>query len=562
MLKRLIVVYTFLALFLSVEAATKAVDITRAHNQIGLSMLYYEDADNSVEFSKISELSEDKFSPLSSSVSTHLFTDSTLYYKFSVLNPQLSKLKRVLLFETPWLDHIEVLIISPEQHTSHYTTGNLYPFGQRAVKHHEPNIEHDFDSGLSTVYVKVKTRDPFVVPISILTREQVVQNQVEDVSLSVFIYGFLLAMILYHFILYTNIKLSYYGFYVLYLLTFIAANLSYNGYTYQWLLPTLPTLQNWLQSTTIFLFVIAGLLFARSFLSLERYLPLAQKQLDILIIVFSATMLLSPLLGYHYHVIFAIALSVVFSVFVFSIALLSLLKGNHYARFFLLGTTAGLIGTSITALTVMSLIPYSDWGYQAIDFGMLVDSILLSFALVDRLKTNEREQAQAIKESRMDALTQLGNRKAFHEFCQQQFKSGSSDNPRRCRALLIDLDSFKQVNSAYGHATGDIVLQRVARLLSRSIKSSDHLFRISGEEFLITLESSNLKSSKQLAERIQTAISSMHINFANHSITITASIGISELVFDNSQTEEVELTATESIYQAKQLGHNNIYIAE
>jgi len=557
----LTLIFIFLTFSSQVQAALPAVDISKPNYQIGLATEFYEDTNNSVDFSNIAQLGSNKFIPLTNTVSTHLFTQSTFYYKFKVINKNTTAKIRVLLFETPWLDHIQVRVVSPHNQHSNYTTGNLYPFDKRAVRHHEPNIEHLFEPGMSTVYVQVKTRDPFVVPISILDRETVIQNQFNDVTLSIFIYGFILAMILYHFILYINIKLPYYAFYVLYLVTFLAANLSYNGYTYQWFFPDMPTLQNWLQSTNIFLFTIAGLLFARTFLDLNKYIPFAQKSINVLITLFILTMIFSAFAGYHYHVMLAIALSIVFSLFVFAIALISLLKGNRYARYFLLGTTAGLIGTSITALTVMSILPYTELGYQAIDFGMLIDSILLSFALVDRLKTNEREQVEAEKLAKTDSLTKLNNRQAFNDYCQQQRELPSSGQSDRTYALLIDLDSFKQVNSTYGHATGDIVLQRVARLLHHSIKSRDHLFRIAGEEFLILLEDSEISRAKQRAEQIQLAISNLVIPFSNHSISITACIGVSEFIVDQYSDEEAEFKASEAVYQAKQLGYNRIVVS-
>lgn len=562
MLKLLSFLFTVFALLSHAQATLPAVDISQPNYQIGKSTEFFEDTQSTINFSEITQFPQNQFEPLNNDVSTRLFTQSTLYYKFKVINPKNTREKRVVVFETPWLDSIKVLVVSPDQTKANYTTGNLYPFSQRAIEHHNPNIQHEFEPGLSTVYVQVKTRDPFIVPISILESETLFQDQLIDVSLTMFIYGFILAMTLYHFILYVNIKLPYYAFYVLYLTSFLAANAAYNGYTYQWLIPNMPTLQNWLQSTHIFLFAIFGLLFARSFLNLQKYIPSAYTALNILIVVFIATLIISSLFGYHYHVMLSIAMSIIFSGFVFSAALLSLLKGNTYARYFLLGTTAGLIGTTITALTVMALIPYSDLGYQAIDFGMLIDSILLSFALVDRLKSNEREKERAEQLAKIDALTSLQNRSAFNEFCQLQTEHKARNQNSLTFALLVDLDYFKQVNNTYGHATGDLVLQRVARLLRHSLKSSDHLFRFAGEEFLILLESSSLQNAKQRAEQIQAAITNMTVDFSNHSISVTASIGITEFLIDNNASEVVEHKAIEAIYQAKQMGTNQIVIAD
>jgi signal transduction histidine kinase/CheY-like chemotaxis protein len=117
-------------------------------------------------------------------------------------------------------------------------------------------------------------------------------------------------------------------------------------------------------------------------------------------------------MGYRYHVAFAISLTVLFSLYVFGIAIYSILKGNHYARLFLLAITAGLLGTLITALTVMALIPYTDAGLHAVDYGMIIDTILLSFALADRFKATQEEKLLA--EGRTQKA--LAAKKAKEEF--------------------------------------------------------------------------------------------------------------------------------------------------
>ncbi len=320
--------------------ALSPLDITHPNYQIGHATSFYEDVSNSVDFNKITDVPADDFKPLQQAVSAHLFTNSTFYYRFNVINPLSQAINRLVVFETPWLDSIQIKVIAPNQTTQQYVTGNIYPFKQRAVEHPYPNIEHSFEPGISTVYIQVKTRDPFIVPISILDRETFFKDKVFNIGITAFVYGIIMAMLLYHLILFISIKLRYYAYYALYLTDFLIANASYNGYTFQFIFAELPTVQNWLQSSTIFLFSIFGLLFAKSFLNLKRYLPAAQKSINALILIFISTMLFSALFGYHVHIILAIAMSILFSVYVFAIALMSLTKGNKSALFFLLGTTA------------------------------------------------------------------------------------------------------------------------------------------------------------------------------------------------------------------------------
>jgi len=561
MFKLFSVFILFFTLLSPACAALPTVDITQPNHQIGHAISFYEDVNHHVEFSHITELPIDNFKPLKQDVSAHLFTNSTFYYKFDVTNPQIQSLSRLLVFETPWLDDIKIKVISPNSTIQQYSTGNIYPFSQRAVAHPYPNIEHLFEPGISTVYVQVKTRDPFIVPISIIDRETLFKDQVLHVSVTAFMYGIIIAMLLYHLILFVSIKLRYYAFYALYLATFLMANVSYHGYTFQFLLGDYPTIQNWLQSTTIFLFSISGLLFAKSFLNLKKYLPSAQKSMNAFILIFIGTMLFSALFGYHIHIILAITMAILFSIYVFSIALLSLLNGNQSALFFLLGTTAGLIGTSITALTVMALVPYTRIGYQAIEIGMVVDSILLSFALVNRVKINEKDKQIAEFFAKTDALTNLPNRRAYNDICHQEQSLTNKIHHTQLSALMIDIDFFKLVNDTYGHETGDIVLQRIARLLQNSIKTSDYIFRLGGEEFLILLPDTQVNQTKEIAERIRSTVENMEILDKTQPIKITVSIGVSIHITPDKCIIEAVRTADSLLYRAKQSGRNQVMVA-
>ncbi|QBZ83085.1 histidine kinase [Hydrogenovibrio crunogenus] len=376
-----------------------------------------------------------------------------------------------------------------------------------------------------------------------------------------FIYGIIIAMILYHFILFASIQLRYYAYYVLYLMSFLAMNVSYNGYTFQFLLQDSPVIQNWIQGTTIFLFAIAGLLFAKAFLNLEKYIPLAYKITKGMIWLFVSVMLITVFFGYHAHVMFAIGMSVIFSLYVFVIAFLSYVKGNKTARFFLLGTTAGLVGTSVTALTVMAIIPYSHVGYQAVDYGLAIDSILLSFALVDRVKSTEKEKLLAEISANTDALTNVANRRAFNHFC-EQFDSGSQKFYReKLVAMMLDIDFFKEINDTYGHSVGDIVLQKVANLLRSNTKSTDQIFRMGGEEFLILLPDTDIENAQKVAERIRLAIEEMVTDKNGSAISITTSIGMAEVLMEDISLISTIQLADKALYDAKRSGRNKVVLA-
>lgn len=271
-------------------------------------------------------------------------------------------------------------------------------------------------------------------------------------------------------------------------------------------------------------------------------------------------MTVTGLMGYHYHVMFAIALSVLFSLYVFAMAWYVLFRGYRYARFFLLGTSAGLIGTAITALTVMALLPYSDLGFRAVDYGMVIDAILLSLALAERVKITQEEKLTAEKEAKTDVLTGLLNRRAYYEIALSEV--------RRCQRyggklalIMLDIDHFKTVNDTYGHAAGDKVLQEVADILKKILRESDYVFRFGGEEFMMLLPQTDIKHAEHLAERIRIATEKMKLLFTDQEISTTVSLGIAEFRTADLTIKNVEKRADEALYAAKNAGRNRSVVA-
>lgn len=396
--------YLFMSIFTTLSLAStpeSALDLSIQNENIGKSLFYIEDESAKMSFEQIKNLPQCKFKQVEKNIDSHLFTKSAIWYTFNVYNKEDKPLKKLIVFGIPWLDSIKLHIENEDAEVSTYEGGDTLPYKNRTIKHNLTNFEHEFKPGYSKIYVQIKTRDPFVVPISIVDRYIFLENETSHSSYTSFIYGIIIAMLVYNLVLFLTIKSRHYAFYVLYLGLFLTMHASYNCYTFKLFFSNTPELQNWAESTSIYLFSISGLLFAQSFLNLKNHFPRINIITNYLIIFFIATMVITFFIGYHYHVMFAIAFTLIFSLYALVIAFYSLINKNYYARFFLLGTTAGLVGTSITSLSVMAIIPYSNLGFHAVDYGMIVDTMLLSLALVDKMKIIQNEKMVAQNEAKM-----------------------------------------------------------------------------------------------------------------------------------------------------------------
>ena len=157
-----------------------------------------------------------------------------------------------------------------------------------------------------------------------------------------------------------------------------------------------------------------------------------------------------------------------------------------------------------------------------------------------------------------DTLTGLPNRALFFDRLQRAILKA-----RREKAivalLFIDIDRFKSINDQFGHAAGDEVLKACCNRMMASIRVSDSLGRIGGDEFVVLLE--DLKSPQvamEIAKKFQSSIS-QGVSVGGELIMTTASIGIAIYPTDSVDEEGLFKRADSAMYKSKQSGRNAIY---
>ncbi len=125
--------------------------------------------------------------------------------------------------------------------------------------------------------------------------------------------------------------------------------------------------------------------------------------------------------------------------------------------------------------------------------------------------------------------------------------------------MVLDCDYFKKVNDEYGHLVGDHVIAEIAQLIRANIRSSDHLARWGGEEFVILLPSSSYSGAMKRAEAIRAAVENHVFTVSEQSFRKSVSIGIAE--WDRSESNNaLFVRADQALLQAKQSGRNRVAI--
>jgi signal transduction histidine kinase/CheY-like chemotaxis protein len=315
------------------------------------------------------------------------FTDAAYWFLIDLENPAAAPLSRYLVVDPTWLDDVRGVLLRPDGTTQDFAGGDTLPFAQRAVPQRKINFALELPPGRSRLLVRTQTRDPFLVGLTLVERSALFAAGADEAGYYGVLYGAIGALLLFNLFLFFSVREPVYGSYVLYLAGFLLAHATYNGHLYGWLWPSAPEWGNWAHSIHIYLFLLAGIFFSIQFLELREKLPAIHRWARGLALVMVLSILATGFIGgYALHVATSILWVLVYSPFVLLLGVLSLRARNRAARYFITGTAAGFLGSLITALTVSALIPYSLTGYRAVDYGMLVDAILLSLALADRLR--------------------------------------------------------------------------------------------------------------------------------------------------------------------------------
>lgn len=182
---------------------------------------------------------------------------------------------------------------------------------------------------------------------------------------------------------------------------------------------------------------------------------------------------------------------------------------------------------------------------------------VVHLAVTRDITERNRMEKQLQQMAHYDVLTDLPNRALFSDRMQQALSMAVRED-KRLAMMFIDLDRFKPINDSFGHGTGDLVLQEVAKRIKVSIRESDTVARIGGDEFVLLLRDINdERDAVMVAEKIRDAIS-QPIIITGHVLSISSSIGIA--VFPEHGNNEIELcrNADIAMYQAKEDGRDTV----
>lgn len=176
-------------------------------------------------------------------------------------------------------------------------------------------------------------------------------------------------------------------------------------------------------------------------------------------------------------------------------------------------------------------------------------------ALFTDITEHKRNEEKLRHMAYHDVLTGLPNRRMFSKYLEATILQAERGQ-RLLAVMFLDLDRFKTINDSHGHDVGDKLLQAVAKRLKISLRKSDILARMGGDEFTLLLTSINdIRDVEGIAEKIKQTMADS-IQIGEQTFFVTTSIGISLYPMDGENPEVLMKNADTAMYQAKQLGRD------
>lgn len=411
-----IVFFTLLIAISNSSTAKIVIDNHQQSHTVGKSLWYLADENSEYQISDIIAGKHDaQFEQSHEDALNFGFTDTAYWIKLDIsFDKDLSENKHwILEVSYPLLDSITFYRQDGSTYSKHMS-GDSIPFSERAIEYPNPVFHISNMPGEQvTHYLRVKSSSSLQVPMQLWSSDSFAENTGKKLLVLGGFYGIMLVMILYNFFIFISIRNAAYLYYILYISAFTLFLASFNGLAFQYLWPDSP---RWGNISVPFFISVSGFgatLFTRKFLNTPNTTPFLDKILLAIFILSIASIITSITLEYKVAIRIAVLVALSFGITVLIVGSLCLIRGLRIARFFLLAWATLLVGIIIHALVSLGLLPTQFITLHADQIGAVIEVILLSFALADRINSFRIEKELFQREA-MSVLKQ--NNKAKDEF--------------------------------------------------------------------------------------------------------------------------------------------------
>ncbi|GMG87053.1 7TM diverse intracellular signaling domain-containing protein [Biformimicrobium ophioploci] len=395
------------------------------------------------------------------------FRDQALWFRFSVRNGTEGEVREKLNIDNPPLDFIAIYRLENGELERIGKSGDMLSISQRSTPHRKHVFDIELEPGETASYfLRVVSEGPVNLPIALLTQDEFVTCDQEDLVLQALYIGIMVCMLIYNLVIYQFTREKSFLFYVLYVGSYLCFQVSLHGMGAQFLWPTQTEWNNLAIPLFTLLSCVFGPLFCYQFLQLDQH----HRWLGKLLLGISAASLigalLAPFISYSTGVIIGLAVGVTLPLLMMGAGILRWMNGFFPAKIFTIAWAAFMLGTLAINLAMMDILPLNSLTLNGAQFGSVLEVLLLSLALASRMRTQRNEHFQLQEQS-------LEKEREAHELKNEFLQRLQMEVDARTSQLKSTLETLELKN---------IELRASHRqALARSDSKSHFLARVSHE---------------------------------------------------------------------------------
>lgn len=357
---------------------------------------YYRDESAALEFSQIRSLPLDRWHNTGTDVPSFGFDPAAYWLRFQVHNKSAVAASAVLEIAYPILDDVRLYVGQTEGALQFMQLGDRLPFQQRPLDHANFAIPLELTpNSITQLYLRVHTESSVQVPLILWNKDAFYQDRQGYLMGQGLYFGMLLVMIFYNLFIFITVRHLSYVYYagsVLGIGLFMAA---LHGFGFQYLWPSLPSINEWAVVAALGGFGSFACAFTISLLQLQRNSPRFYYLILTHVFLYALVLVCAFVLPYKTSIVFAIFVGFSACVSALLAGGYTLYRGLREARYYVLAYSSLMVASIIIALNKVGVIPRNFFTENAMQISSMMEVILLSFALADRINQERRQKYEA-----------------------------------------------------------------------------------------------------------------------------------------------------------------------
>lgn len=413
-----------------------------------------------------------------------------------------------------------------------------------------------------TYYLRVEASNKLHLQFNVKTNHEFFNHSAALNFIYAMGYGLLLIMVIYNIVIGRNLSDKLYYIYSAAILATLIYQFFAHGHARTFAHFNWDTV-NFCLNILVMVITTLSMYFLYYFCNLKQFTPNLLKYFKTLLAILTAITIIAVFIPANWSLNLLLTVFGQLPLVALFISVYAWYRGSQTARIFIIAWTIYIFAGFLWLNYWLGVFTLSEWIELPLIIGTALESVLLSLALAYRIRLlNEQATQLGLSEnhykqiSRLDALTELANRRAFDRKIEILSKTQNSFG-----LLLLDIDNFKHFNDTFGHQSGDQVLVKLGSILKSAIRQNDLPARIGGEEFAVVMSNVDYKNMVYVAERIREKFAKVVFDIDGEQAFCTVSIGIS-IAQPEEPLQSLIRRTDKALYKAKDLGRNQVQAAE